>query len=396
MERLYARKKVLSVSGGRKRSNSSAFSTTPSDQRPREEKAAPYRDLRYERVLKTQGIYMGWSNSHPSEKSLQVCRDLLHGKQLLPQGSIFDEAVAEKAFENLRAKNEARVIQDLSRLLVPSAETLALYSQNSHLVVLSESVNEGWNNSIPMCGSRPQPDYAVGFGEEAFTKEQMAKLSPFIGEYLLGDTSFFMATFSMYFPFLSCEVKCGAAALVVADRQNAHSMALAVRGVAELFRLLGRGDEVNRQILAFSISHDHETARIYGHYPVIDGQDVKYFRHAIKTCNLSMDREDRWTPHRFTRNVYDIWMPEHLHRLRSAIDQLPLAESEASLNDESTGLSQSLEGLARPDADPALIPGSEHSQSDSSGRTATPTTSVSKSESAKRKKITAKTSNKHT
>jgi predicted nucleic acid-binding protein len=44
-----------------------------------------------------------------------------------------------------------------------------------------------------------------------------------------------MATWQMYFPFLTCEVKCGAAALDVAVRQNAHSMTLAVRGVVGLF-----------------------------------------------------------------------------------------------------------------------------------------------------------------
>jgi hypothetical protein len=32
-----------------------------------------------------------------------------------------------------------------------------------------------------------------------------------------------MATWRMYFPFFTCEVKCGAAALDIADRQNAHS-----------------------------------------------------------------------------------------------------------------------------------------------------------------------------
>lgn len=56
----------------------------------------------------------------------------------------------------------------------------------------------------------------------------------------------------MYFPFLTCEVKCGAAALDIADRQNAHSMILAVRGVVELFRLVKREKEPHREILAFS------------------------------------------------------------------------------------------------------------------------------------------------
>jgi hypothetical protein len=60
--------------------------------------------------------------------------------------------------------------------------------------------------------------------------------------------------------FFTCEVKCGAAVLDIADRQNAHSIALAVRGIVELFRLVKRGKEIRREIFAFSVSHDHRTA----------------------------------------------------------------------------------------------------------------------------------------
>jgi hypothetical protein len=49
-----------------------------------------------------------------------------------------------------------------------------------------------------------------------------------------------MAIYYIYFPFLTCEVKCGATALNIADRQNAHSMTMAVRGIVELFRLIKR------------------------------------------------------------------------------------------------------------------------------------------------------------
>lgn len=62
-----------------------------------------------------------------------------------------------------------------------------------------------------------------------------------------------MATYFMYFPSLTCEVKCGAAALDVADRQNAHSMTLAVRAVVELFQYVERENELDREIIAFSI-----------------------------------------------------------------------------------------------------------------------------------------------
>jgi hypothetical protein len=90
----------------------------------------------------------------------------------------------------------------------------------------------------------------------------------------------------MYFPFLTCEVKCGAAALDIADRQNAHSMTLAVRTVVELFRLIKREDEINREILVFSISHDHQSVRIYDHYAVIDDFEIIFYRHSIRKFNF--------------------------------------------------------------------------------------------------------------
>ncbi|KAK8146688.1 hypothetical protein G3M48_002703 [Beauveria asiatica] len=335
MEHLLARKKSLS-SLSRKRSNS-ATSTTPSDQKPREEKSAPYRDVRYELLLQTKGTYMDVSEHDITHTSKRFISDLLEQDQPVPKDTIFDEITFADACRNLHGKNEARVIQDISRLIVPSAETLAL--RTKHLKRLIESVNEGWNNSIPLTGTRPQPDYSVGFRRDAFSEDQLTKLSPFIGDFIGGDRSFFMATYYMYFPFLTCEVKCGAAALDVADRQNAHSMTLAVRAVTELFRAVKRETEVHREILAFSVSHDHRSVRIYGHYPVIDGKATKYYRHPIRTFDFTeLDGKERWTAYRFTKSVYDSWMQSHFARISSAIDQLP---SDLDLDDPSlpsTGL----------------------------------------------------------
>lgn len=338
--RILARKKS-SFSVSRKRSNS-ATSTTPSDQKPREEKSTPYRDARYPLLLQTKGSYMGISELGITDTSKNLVRDLLSGEQPVPKETLFDDEIFVDACINLDNKNEARIIQDISRLIVPSAESLALRNKNYKRLV--ESVNEGWNNSIPLTSTRPQPDYSVGFKRDAFTEVQLAKLSPFIGDFIAGDQSFFMATYYMYFPFLTCEVKCGAAALDIADRQNAHSMTLAVRGIVELFRAIKREGEVNRKILAFSVSHDYTSVRIYGHYPVIDGKDTKYYRHPINKFDFTaLDGKDKWTAYQFTKNVYDKWMPAHFQNICSAIDQLP---SELDFDvlplPEATGLSQDL------------------------------------------------------
>ncbi len=169
----------------------------------------------------------------------------------------------------------------------------------------------------------PQPDYSVGFDRTAFTNDQIKKLTPFVGE--VGDicTSLFMATFRIYFPFLTCEVAFGATDLDVTDRQNAHSMTLAVRGIVELFRLVKREKELHREILAFSISHDHKAVRIYGHYPVIDGGETTFYRHPICAFDFTeLDGKEKWTSYRFTRNVYELWMPDHFKRIYSVIDML--------------------------------------------------------------------------
>lgn len=299
-----------------------------------------------------------------------------------------DDSVFEKACKNLQSKNEARVIQDLSRLIVPSAETLALHDKNKHLAILIESVNEGWNNSVPLTGTRPQPDYSVRFRRDAFTDGRLAKMSPLIGEFLGGDLSFFMATYYMYFPFLACEVKCGAAALDVADRQNAHSMTLAARSVAELFRLVGRENEVHRQILAFSVSHDYQSVRIYGYYPVINGKETKYYRHPIRRFFFTeLGGEEKWTAYQFTKNVYDTWMPDHFKRICSAIDQLPSVNLDVPALSESTGLSENSRALQ---AEAASLFMDKDGQSNKVDQIATPATSSSKRRPAKRTKSSVK------
>ena len=76
----------------------------------------------------------------------------------------------------------------------------------------------------------------MGFKQSVFFNNQLNKIQPIIGKLM--DTSYFMAMYYMYFPFLTCEVKCSAAALDIADQQNAHSMTFVVRGIIELFWLV--------------------------------------------------------------------------------------------------------------------------------------------------------------
>ena len=301
---------------------------------------------RYEQFLVAAGIYMDDDDMvAPTKQCKVLCRTLLNARQTVPRDSLFNDELFKRVCQRVRNKNEVRVVRDLSPLLVPSAENLYLHGAKN-LEHLIETVDEGWVKSIPLVkGPRPQPDYAVGLKSSAFTSDQLKKLQPSIGDWQT--LSRLVMTDEMYFPFLTSEVKCGNEALNIADRQNAHSAAVAADAVVELYRLVSRQDELNQRILTFSISHDNEAVRIYGHYALITEQHTLFYRHPIKKFDFtSEDGKEKWTPYTFTKNVYDKFLPIHYKRLCSAINQLPNPEDFAveSLSQQSSPVSVEQDG----------------------------------------------------
>ncbi|SLM37310.1 hypothetical protein LPUS_07111 [Lasallia pustulata] len=293
---------------------------TPSGQLSREVKSAQYKNPDYEVFLEQKGSYMTKSPLGITDTSRDLYRTLLEEEQTVPQDTLFRDDLFDETCESVQGRNEAMVVRDISPLICPSAQVLRIFGAK-HLKILSESVNEGWNRAAVFEGTRPQPDFSVGFGRSAFTQEQLDKLKPFV---MYKHPTYFMATMRIYFPFLTCEVKCGDAALDVADRQNAHSMTIAVRALVRLFRFVKREKELDRELLAFSISHDNRSVRIYGHYPVIEGDKTTFYRHPIHEFILTAsDGKEKWTAYKFTRNVYDHYSPK-LHKIIcSGIDDLP-------------------------------------------------------------------------
>ena len=365
----------------RKRSDSSLISSE-------ENKTNKYRDVRYASLLEAKGSYIrDIEDYEPPEEVENLFKTLLESNQPVPEDSLFHDDIFKKVCANLQGRNEARIMQDIARLVVPSAEALAVRGA-THLKLLTENVNEAWTASIPVEGPRPQPDYSVGFKRSAFTDEQLRTFDPILGTAF--DTSYFGATYRMLFPFLTCEVKGSAGSFDVADKQNAHSMTVAARSIVELYRLVGREQELDRRILAFSISHDHHSVGIYGHYPVIKNRKATYYRHTIHSFDFTaLGGRDKWTAYQFTKNVYDIWMPTHLKLICSVIDQLPRElkfgvslPSELEYATEVSGLSQDLGGLRADQSNPES--GTEELESPLDGEpsvpvaaTSTPDTSVS-------------------
>jgi hypothetical protein len=144
-----------------------------------------------------------------------------------------------------------------------------------------------------------------------------------VGEITDTFISYFMVTWYMYFLFLTCEMKCGAAVLNIADRQNAHNIIIAVRDIVELFKFIKRKKKLYREIFAFLISHDYRAVRIYGYYSITDGNKTTFYRHSIREFSFTeLESKEKWSAYKFTKNVYDIWMLTHFKRICSVINEL--------------------------------------------------------------------------
>ena len=128
------------------------------------------------------------------------------------------------------------------------------------------------------------------------------------------------------FHSLSAEVKAGEQGLSNADRQNIHSASITVKGVLELFKAaFGDGSKRVRdlygQVLVFTVSHDNDSVRLYGHYATINEADeLNIYRYNIAMISLSAkDGADRFVAYNFVRNVCDKFAPAHRRRIQDII-----------------------------------------------------------------------------
>lgn len=161
--------------------------------------------------------------------------------------------------------------------------------------------------------------------------KEMASLEPNLTGYVLlleplASNHLFAARDTMYFPFLTSEVKCGAIGLDVADRQSQHSASIGIRSLVELFSLVGREKELHRRYLFFSISHNDWNVRIWGHFSIIKGSaEPTYWRELVDEMGLvAVDGKRRWKPATFVKNLYNEFVGAHFKKLCLVIDVLPV------------------------------------------------------------------------
>lgn len=275
----------------------------------------------YETVLASNGVFMEElkGRSLVGQRSKALCAKMLRGRHPDPQHTAFPLSQFLTVWQQAQNRNEGRVYRDLTPLLVPSPELLRINGSEELLHVV-EDISTEWTKCKTLGGPKPKPDLAIGISTTAFDEEETAKLK--------NHTAFERPTLftdHMYFPFLLCEVKCGNEGINRADRQNMHSSSLAVKAVVELFRSLGDegASTLNGQVLVFSISHDNERVKVYGHFPVVESEKTTFYRYPIASFVLNFDENQGWKKtHNFVREVYHAFYPAHLKRIRDILAQM--------------------------------------------------------------------------
>lgn len=129
----------------RKRSNRSLSNQQKdiSDVSLREGKNPAVKRRRYEQLLESVGVYMDLPESHlrVTDTDKALCHRLLNNKQSAPKDFLFKDSLSESTCENITNRNEARVIQDIGRLIVPAPKELACRGAEN-LKHLMENVDE--------------------------------------------------------------------------------------------------------------------------------------------------------------------------------------------------------------------------------------------------------------
>ena len=326
-----------------KRPRQSSYSQTSRDR-----KAPESYSPAYETYILAEGLDMNIIKGEElvSKQSKSFCEELQKISHQTIEPGLFDGKIVRKVVALCRKRNEAMIYREITLMISPPIKSIYFHG-GDHVEHVIDEVDANWKHNCVLSGPRPRPDLALGLSSSAFTSAEIEKLDCY-------STSNNWTKFTelMYFPFLMCEVKCGRDGLDTADRQNMHTSSIAIKAIlqieqeADKYRPEKELQRLSYQTLIYSISHDQEDARIYGHFPVVYGEKWYYYRYRIAKLDLLAEKHGLLASHNFVGNVLKLHVPKHLDRLKNAIAILPepklasLSASEMESYDTSRQASQ--------------------------------------------------------
>lgn len=250
----------------------------PSDQPPQEVKSPQYTSIEYEFRLEQKGSYMRESSVRFTDTGRNLCQISLWEEQKTPQDTLFRDDFSRKLVKrHEEGVKQWLIIRNTFSPICSSAENLNhLRHEKSQRLIWNchwemyrdDRVQRMFFVSLRLFGWVRAIFVDLKIGEQAQSvcgKARTQIYHLFHGYY--ADVLFFLHLWGDIHRSRCCRL----------SKHPEHK-----RRFKRSYRLFGwvrREKERDREISAFSISHDHELVKIYGRYPVIKGDKATLYRH---------------------------------------------------------------------------------------------------------------------
>ncbi|KAK0261293.1 hypothetical protein LTR35_017872 [Friedmanniomyces endolithicus] len=221
-----------------------------------------------------------------------LCTKILGSRFELPDEWAFYEDNLLTILKMALYKNEARVVRDAGPHVMPSPE---LHNAQGHpgLEHIAEGVDARWTQCTSLCGPKSKPEVSQGVSRTAFTHEERKKLTS-------NETS-----------------------IEESELQALHGASVACSTVIKLYQKVLAAAELHRRILVFSVSYNQRVVKIFGHFAMIEGDNITYHRHPLFETNLVDDASNRTTPYQIALSIWKHFFPVHLARFRDVLGRQP-------------------------------------------------------------------------
>ncbi|KAK5401673.1 hypothetical protein LTR06_011037 [Exophiala xenobiotica] len=301
-----------------------SFEGSISTSRKSEKSAASVHDTDYRQTLRYRNIYVEREKA-PVELMRRAHR-IISRSRTSPE--MDDAAIQElkDTSRELQDEAEEEIIQQLAPQIIPSMKKIP--DQR-----LARNADQLWCNSVPVPLDssiltnplplpKPKPDLAFGYSEAAFTRNQLGTIDLLVDDQF--GRSYAVPDQKVRFPFLEIEFKSQAknGTHYIATNQAAGAGAIALNGYMDLMqRSYGMKKFDYEEPVYFSISMDHELARINVHYlraPAEGGQHS--FHVEGLSQHLLRDTNGIRALSRAIKNILDNGADARLRTLCEALD----------------------------------------------------------------------------
>jgi len=132
----------------------------------------PAHSRRHEEKMEEAGLVIADNPAGINEACRRFCEDLLSAEPSIVQGTFSGKERLAKVLDRVRYRNEARIVRDVTSVLVPSAELLHIdgFPGLEHATEAMNALREG---IATLCGPMPKPDLVIGISPSAFTTEEI-------------------------------------------------------------------------------------------------------------------------------------------------------------------------------------------------------------------------------